>query len=60
MNQRKGRVKQLFDLEITFEYSRDGGNVTGTGFITELTADYEMPSDLVLKSNAFKGNWEIC
>ena len=49
MNQRKGRVKQLFDLEITFEYSRDGGNVTGTGFITELTADYEMPSDLVLK-----------
>lgn len=49
VNQRKGRVKQLFDLEITFEFSRDGGNVTGTGFVTEFTADYEIPSDLVLK-----------
>lgn len=47
VNQRKGRVKQLFDLEISFEYS--ASDSTGTGFITEFTADYEDPSDLNLK-----------
>jgi activator of HSP90 ATPase len=49
VNQRKGRVKQLFDLEITFEYknSRDGS--TGTGFISDFTADYDDVSDLNLK-----------
>lgn len=48
VNQRKGRVKQLFDLEISFEYIASDG-VNGTGFISEFTADYQDPSDLNLK-----------
>lgn len=48
VNQRKGRVKQLFDLEISFEYKLAAGE-TGTGFVTEFTADYEDPADLCLK-----------
>lgn len=48
VNQRKGRVKQLFDLEIGFEYSASS-ELTGTGFVSDFTADYEDPSDLNLK-----------
>lgn len=48
VNQRKGRVKQLFDLEISFEYKTSSIEL-GTGFISEFTADYEDPSDLCLK-----------
>lgn len=48
MNQRKGRVKQLFDLEISFEYKSSSGE-TGTGLVSEFTADYEDPTDLCLK-----------
>ena len=48
VNQRKGRVKQLFDLEISFEYKLASGE-TGTGFISEFTADYEDPTDLCVK-----------
>lgn len=49
VNQRKGRVKQLFDLEISFEYKKTTDGSTGTGFISEFTADYEDVSDLNLK-----------
>ena len=48
VNQRKGRVKQLFDLEIKFDFSASG-DLNGTGFISEFTADYEDPSDLNVK-----------
>lgn len=48
VNQRKGRVKQLFDLEISFEYKSASGDV-GTGFVSEFTADYEDPSDMCVK-----------
>lgn len=48
VNQRKGKVKQLFDLEINFEYKLDDAS-TGTGFISEFTADYSDPTDLNLK-----------
>ena len=48
VNQRKGRVKQLFDLEINFEYKLATGE-TGTGFVSEFTADYEDSTDLCLK-----------
>lgn len=49
VNQRKGRVKQLFDLEIAFEYKNTKDGSSGTGFISDFTADYEDESDLNLK-----------
>lgn len=49
VNQRKGRVKQLFDLEITFEYKSLKDGSIGSGFIYDFTADYEDESELNLK-----------
>lgn len=49
VNQRKGRVKQLFDLEISFEYKKTVDGSSGTGFISDFTADYEDTCDLNLK-----------
>lgn len=49
VNQRKGRVKQLFDLVIAFDFSCPKSNLSGTGHIYEFTADFADISDLNIR-----------